>query len=216
MPSPPAENRLSAVSAGDAHACGITVPGENERNRVVCWGAPGVGRTNDFSQRNYNIETVTSGDNHNCVVYGSYAYCWGSNESGQRSAESGSAAVTAGSKHTCWLSRGGTVGCRGSNTSGQSTVPTAAEGAFDQAAFTYSAITAGGAHTCAIDADGNAVQTRGAARCWGSDLDGQSSPPSGVVFEAITAGGSHTCGLLRNGRVACWGDNTNGQAPRAR
>ena len=217
VPSPPAEQRFSAVSTGDAHACGITVPGENEKNRVVCWGAPGVGRTDDYSasrySSRYNVETVTSGDNHNCAVWSSYTHCWGSNEFGQLSADSGSAAVTAGSKHTCWLSRDGTVGCRGNNTSGQSTVPAAAEGAFDQATYTYSAITAGGAHTCAIDADGNAEQTRGAARCWGNNLDGQSTPPSGV-FDAITAGRLHTCGLLPNGRVACWGENTYGQAPR--
>ena len=214
VPSPPDENRFSAVSAGDAHACGLTVASENNRRKVVCWGAAGVGRTNDFESR--NIETVSSGDNHNCTVYydGNSMTCWGANDAGQRTSQSSVTAVTAGGKHTCWLSRDGTVGCRGSDTSGQSTVPTAEEGAFDQNAYTYRAITAGGTHTCAIDAAGNAEQTRGAARCWGSDSDGQSTPPSDVVFDAITAGGSHTCGLRSNGTVACWGDNTHSQAPR--
>ena len=222
VPSPPSSQKFAQVSTGDAHACGITVPGENESSRVACWGAPGAGRTDDFD--NSSIESVISGHSHNCVVYTYYSRhsgahsgsirCWGGDDAGQRaSVGRGNTAVTAGDKHTCWLSRDGTVGCQGNDTSGQSTVPTASEGAFDQSSYTYSAITAGGAHTCAIDADGNAVQNRGTARCWGSNLDGQSTPPSGT-FTAITAGGSHTCGLRSNGTVACWGDNTYGQAPR--
>ena len=121
--------------------------------------------------------------------------------------------VATGGRHTCWIRGNGSIGCRGDNTSGQSAVPAPAEGAFDQNPYTYTAVTAGSTHTCAIDGDGNEAQTRGAVRCWGSNLEGQSTPPSGI-FTAITAGGAHTCGLRSNGVVECWGDNTYSQAPR--
>ena len=217
VPSLPASQKFSQVSAGELHACGITVPGENERRRVACWGAPGAGRTDDWNTS--SVESVSSGDNHNCAVYssdGAEVYCWGGNDSGQRVyARYGvdGIAIATGGKHTCYLLRDATARCQGNDTSGQSSPPAAAEGAFDRSGYTYSTITAGTSHTCAIDADGNADQTRGAARCWGNDLDGQSTPPSGT-FTAITAGGSHTCGLRSNGTVACWGDNTYRQAPR--
>ena len=87
------------------------------------------------------------------------------------------------------------------------------EGDFDQELYTYTELSAGGAHTCAINGDGNATQAKGTVRCWGSNLYGQSTQPSGV-FDSISAGEFHTCGLRQNGTVACWGDNSYGQTPR--
>ena len=94
-----------------------------------------------------------------------------------------------------------------------SSPPVPLEEAFDQTPFTYSAVSAGGEHTCAINGDGNADQTKGTVRCWGSNLFGQSTSPDGV-FAAISSAKYHTCGLRPNGTVSCWGDNTYGQAPR--
>ena len=47
--------------------------------------------------------------------------------------------------------------------------------------------------------------------CWGSNSDGQSSPPEGS-FTAITAGQGHTCGLKTDGSALCWGDDYSGQS----
>jgi len=80
------------------------------------------------------------------------------------------------------------------------------------------AITGGGAHTCALAAGG-------AAFCWGDGNYGElgngsssdytpdavavSGLSSGVA--AISAGGQHTCAVTSGGAVSCWGDNTYGE-----
>ena len=72
-------------------------------------------------------------------------------------------------------------------------------------------LSAGGAHSCGIKADG-------AAACWGSDGGGRSSPTSSpqidvnAGFLALSAGGSHTCAIKADSSLACWGLNNNNQA----
>ena len=219
VPSPPANQKFAQISSGNAHSCGITVGSENNPAKVACWGAPGLNRTDDYD--NSTVTSVSSGDDHNCSLgvaesirrQAGTIYCWGGRYHPRRSLEIDNIAIAAGGDHVCWIRGNGEVSCNGDDTSGQVTVPAPSAGAFDQDPYTYTALTAGTAHTCAIDSDGNDAQTRGAARCWGSNLEGQSTPPSGI-FTAITAGGAHTCGLRSNGTVECWGDNTYGQAPR--
>ena len=107
-----------------------------------------------------------------------------------------------------------------------------------QGAFT--AITAGGAHSCGLRTDGTAqcwghnyygetdaptgtftaittggahscgLRTDGTAQCWGYNILGQGDAPSGT-FTAITAGGFHSCGLRTDGTAQCWGHNNDGQ-----
>lgn len=217
VPSPPATSEFAQVVSGDSHACGLIAwPGERADHEVICWGAAGLGRVQDWRTSSRDpIESVSVGENHNCALWSRYGHvhCWGSNESNQRISGGNFQAVSAGGNHTCALNRDGTARCQGDDTSGQSSPPMPLEEAFDQTDFTYSEISAGGEHTCAIDGDGNAVQTKGTVRCWGSNLFGQSTPPAGV-FAAISSAKYHTCGLRPNGTVSCWGDNTYGQAPR--
>ena len=89
------------------------------------------------------------------------------------------------------------------------------EGAADDF-YTYSAVSAGGRHTCGLRTTGN-------IRCWGDNLRGQTAPPGGNDelraneegvgdFTAVSAGESHTCGLRRDGTVVCWGLNDHSQA----
>ena len=74
---------------------------------------------------------------------------------------------------------------------------------------TFTAISSGTYHTCALRADGTPV-------CWGAKLGdegevigqtgfGQSEPPEGEHFVSISSGGNHTCALRADGTPVCWG-----------
>ena len=65
-------------------------------------------------------------------------------------------------------------------------------------------VSAGYHHTCGLTTPSN-------VECWGSNLTGESSPPSGT-FSTVSAGGAHTCGVKTSGSVECWGDDDSGQS----
>jgi alpha-tubulin suppressor-like RCC1 family protein len=78
-------------------------------------------------------------------------------------------------------------------------------------------VSAGGAHSCAIDEPGVLL-------CWGDGSYGQlgigelSEPlhrdaPVALEgeYEAVAAGGAHTCAIASDGHAACFGDGSNGQ-----
>jgi alpha-tubulin suppressor-like RCC1 family protein len=78
------------------------------------------------------------------------------------------------------------------------------------------ALAAGGAHACALIADGT-------VRCWGANYRGQLADGTTTFRSApvavdglsdavgITAGNRHTCAVRRNRTVWCWGANDSGQ-----
>jgi alpha-tubulin suppressor-like RCC1 family protein len=78
-------------------------------------------------------------------------------------------------------------------------------------------LAAGQEHSCALD-------TAGAAFCWGANWggqlgDGTTRDPAlspvrvsgGHAFIALAAGSAHTCGLKTDGSLHCWGNNAYGQ-----
>ena len=93
---------------------------------------------------------------------------------------------------------GGNVVAWGSNSSGQTNVPVAAQSG-------VTAIAAGGAHTVALKTNGTVV-------AWGQNFDGQTTVPAGLSGVTAIAGGSvHTVALKSDGTVVAWGDSGFGR-----
>jgi alpha-tubulin suppressor-like RCC1 family protein len=84
----------------------------------------------------------------------------------------------------------------------------------------WKSISAGGAHTCALDNNDKAY-------CWGYGFFGQlgniisnndsdvplpvTLPTLGITWKSISAGGNHTCAIDNNDKAYCWGDDQYGQ-----
>ena len=127
--------------------------------------------------------------------------------------------LSAGRRHTCGITTGGTAYCWGQNSDGQlgngtttqATSPVAVSGS-----RTWNAIAAGDYHTCGI-ASGNTLY------CWGNNQTGQlgdgtttsGNTPVAVLggrsWASVTSGGYHTCGVTTAGAALCWGWNGWGQ-----
>jgi len=136
--------------------------------------------------------------------------------------------IVAGASSTCALDSTGLAYCWGLDSSGQlgnnnttqSPVPVAVNTSGVLAGKTLTQLAAGNAHVCAID-------STGAAYCWGSNGGGQlginstrslvpvavttSGVLSGVTLTQIAAGYAHTCAVSSAGAAYCWGANGNGQ-----
>jgi alpha-tubulin suppressor-like RCC1 family protein len=233
---------ITGVSAALSHACAI------RSAAAWCWGLNPSGElgTGDMLRRSTptkvlalgaDVSAIAAGTSHTCAIHDGAAKCWGNNSMGQLGDEtttgaeqpgqvlgltSGVSAISAGSAHTCAI-HDGAAKCWGSALQGQLGdgsadlvhVPRAKQvlGLNDG----VSAISSGGSHTCAIH--------DGAAKCWGSALQGQLGDGSADLVHvprakqvlglndgvsAISSGGSHTC-AIHDGAAKCWGEDSQGQ-----
>jgi hypothetical protein len=209
--------KLHAFSPGRDGWCAIRAD-----RRVECrWGEV-VSRVVGFS----DARTIARGDGHACAIDGAgKVWCWGDNDEGQigagRATREGpahavaveglaeTAAIAAGSGHTCALSRTGSVSCWGAGAYGQLGDGTLASRprATPVAGIDATAIATGGNATCAIS-------RAGTVSCWGGlhglgDQRIHATPvtiPGLVDVIAIATTGERSCAIARNGRIDCWGD----------
>ncbi len=207
QPMSPAAGRLDA---GASHTCAVLDDGSGR-----CWGYGGDGELGYGTTNNV-------GDTQTPAAAGPLNVGIGHTIT----------AISAGSFHTCALLDDGSVRCWGYGADGRlgygnltNVDSPASVGPVDLGpGRTAKAISAGGAHTCAIRDDGSVL-------CWGFGFDGQlgygnaqdlgdTSPPgshppvdlgAGHTAKAISAGGLHTCAILDDGSVRCWGYGFFGQ-----
>jgi alpha-tubulin suppressor-like RCC1 family protein len=193
---------FSTISTWGQHTCGLTVSGA-----TYCWGRNSYGQLGNGSTDSSPVPVpvtgglsfyaVTGGLYHTCgLTVSGAAYCWGRNGYGQLgngSTDSSSvplpvtgglsfSAITAGRFHTCGLTTDGVAYCWGDNSAGQlgdgsftiapRLVPTGVAGG-----LTFSSVTAGGLHTCAL-------ATTGVAYCWGFNSWGQLGNGTGFGFDS--------------------------------
>ena len=194
------------------------------------------------------ITDIVMGNYHVCALDSDGAmYCWGQGDAGQLGdgAVSNSdtpvspdlsgtpatriASITAAYDYTCAVDSDGRAYCWGDNGDGQlglgdtqnRDIPTQVTGG-SLAGKVVSSISAGMSNdTCALD-------STGAAHCWGYNRSGAAGNPSvsgrqeepvavdttnlpaGAKFTQIAAGYNYACGTAA-GKSYCWGENNNGQ-----
>ena len=205
----------TAISAGNRHTCALLDEGS-----VKCWGVGGAGRLGQDSTADIGGTAASMGDGLPPIDLGVGRYA---------------TAIATGDAHTCALLDDGTAKCWGSGSDGRlgqgniANVGNSAENSMAdlqpiELPGTPTQIAAGGAHTCALLAGGDAV-------CWGNNGRGQlgigsttrvgnasdemgaalQAVPLGASARAIALGSTHSCAVLTDGTAKCWGRNFNGQ-----
>ena len=137
-----------ALTAGTPHTCGVAM-GEGRKGAAYCWGDGDYGQLGNGSQSgslvpvpvvgSLTFTSLSARQLHTCgIAAGNTAYCWGWNPDGQL-----------GIGSTSWNGAPG------------STSPARVSGE-----LSFSSISAGGDHSCALT-------PAGAAYCWGAGSFGQ-------------------------------------------
>jgi alpha-tubulin suppressor-like RCC1 family protein len=182
----------SDVSAGNAHSCGVQTGatlwcwGSNARSQL------GLGRGGITQTRGEPTSVsaaagwtqVAAGSDHTCALQApGVLWCWGDNGAGQLG--TGDTAtrtlpwfiegtvwreVTAGGRHSCGVFGDGLILCWGDNASGQlgtgDRMPAPRPARVSGRGGPWTTVSAGRAHTCAVD-------EAGAVYCWGAGADGR-------------------------------------------
>ena len=210
--TPPFGERLTSISTGWAHSCGLLGDGT-----PVCWGRNEEGESSP--PRSEKFVLVDAGGGHSCGLRedGS-AVCWGADTYGQASPpeDMNFVAVNAGEEHSCGLRDDGSIFCWGrGGLSVCSPLPGGFFSCWSAGSSGYIApqppenesysLLASGSPNCALTEVGSPV-------CWTKYLTGLTPVPEGESFSSISASPRHACGIRQDGSVACWGWNRYGEA----
>ena len=202
---------IQSIDLGDNYSCALTISGE-----VKCWGDGANGRLGNGvkSDKKTPVDVHTSDTDSNPL--------------------SGIAAISVGNLHACVFTTNEGVKCWGKGEFGRlgngaesdKTTPVDVHTSITDtnSLSGITAISVGGAHTCALTASEG-------VKCWGQGTSGKlgngtgsgdsstpvdvhtsgtdSNPLSGIA--AISIGGYHSCALTTDNKVKCWGYGGNGQ-----
>ena len=204
------EGKFVAVSAGNLLTCAIRESGE-----ITCWGEttgveqhPLTGRYSALEAGWYGVCAIRESGEIECsqdedVPAGSYI-----------AVSTGGTGAGRPGYHTCGVRESGEIECWGNNEGWITNYPE--EGGeyvwYGQAtppAGSFSTVSAGGYHTCAIR------ESDGTIECWGANHafpfpTGATDAPAGS-FSAVSAGVFRTCGLRSDSAIQCWGHNNYGE-----
>jgi alpha-tubulin suppressor-like RCC1 family protein len=183
-----------------------------------------------------SVSDVALGEAHGCAVSRARLYCWGENGFGELgtgdlvsslrpvlvSVGGSWTRVTAGAHHTCALDDRGGVACWGANERGQLGTgdrESRSSPSFVELPSRATFVVSDFSHTCALLADAT-------LHCWGKNDEGelgqddafpgdQSTDADALLpvvvpgaFRAVETGQGHTCAIRLDGRLLCWGRNT--------
>ncbi len=203
--------RIAGLAPMDeiAAQCGVTTSGT-----VQCWdtGAGGVTAPPAGIAGAIDIDQF---DTSFCAARADGSVtCWGPTPS-VTPFVAGITQVSVGQGRACVLAGGGSVWCWDSS----APTPVGRGGAVGESS-PYVEVAQGGAHACAR-------RENGSVWCWGRNDFGQLGRTTSVTTDmtagevlfagarmdavAIDSGRDHSCAALRDGRVVCWGSNSNGQ-----
>lgn len=239
--------QLSRIALNSRHTCAEGSDGEvycwgDNASGQLGDGTRAIHRTpvRVRAPEGIKLSRLAAGGDHTCAEGSDgHVYCWGHNVYGQLGNGTDTISTTpirahsptgvwlsrpvAGWQHTCAHGSDGNAYCWGYNNSAQ-----LGDGTYldrdtpvqvqSPAGVTFSELTAGSLHNCAMGSDG-------AAYCWGYNGWGQigngevnpASPPvkvkapEGVEFSGLEAGATHTCAEGSDGNAYCWGDGRDGR-----
>ena len=194
-----------AIASGYVHTCALTSAGA-----VRCWGSNGTGSLGDDTTNDRRtpvdvvglsagVLAIDSFGNHTCAITAARGLvCWGLGLSGQlgqgdavssarpvavQGLDSGVAAVSIGSYHTCALTQAGDVLCWGFNSRGQ-----LGDGTTTTRRVPGPPVAGLGSGVVALGTGGSfscALFDTGSARCWGNH-------GGGTLGHGASAGGFST------------------------
>ena len=210
--TPPAGEKLTSISTGWVHSCGI-----REDGTAVCWGSNQEGKA--LPPVGERFLSIDAGSSHSCGLRedGS-AVCWGfdTNELSSAPEDERFVSISAGEEHTCGLREDGSTACWGD---GGLSVCAPAPGGYYHCkrlgigdyippsppeAERFESLGSGDPY-CALRADGVAV-------CWPKYLTGLVPTPTGERFTSISSSSRHACALRSHGTAVCWGLDRFGEA----
>ena len=209
---------FASVTVGGSHLCGLTAVGA-----AYCWGVNYDGQLGNGNSLGpelcgsfacsttpiavaggLSFVQLSAGNSFTCGLTSTHvAYCWGFNGQGQLGVGTTQGPEICGSGAHCSAS------------------PAAVSGG-----LSFTTISAGTFHTCA-------VTTAGKAYCWGDNETGELgngttdrdtipiAVSGGLTFSQVTTGVTHTCAVTPGGVAYCWGtggrlgngDTTNSAVP---